>query len=70
MNTYSLISSFLIDYYMYVDVAMVDGKIVTQLFVKTDEPNIFSMMNQIDGDNLDEMIAYGKEHYGKQSRID
>ena len=67
IKQYAIIETHTVDehYNMFVDVAQVNGEVVTQLYVKTDEPNIFSIMNSLDGFDVEKMIEYGKEHYGK-----
>lgn len=59
---YVLVNTFPIDFYSYIDVAYLDGNIVTQLMRKKEEPNVFENVYQVEGDNVEHVKQYAKEN--------
>lgn len=55
--SYNIVKTHIIDEKRYIDVCVLNGVVKTQLYEKIEEPNIFSMKKEIDGDDINKLLG-------------
>lgn len=56
--TYNLIKTALVNDTKFIDVVMLNGKLLTQLLEKKAEPNEFHVIHTLEGDSIEDMMKY------------